>query len=174
MSLPANVRVNVLTPFPSRVSGSGAVKVTKANGIWTVGLDFSLLSQASSIADPDHTQFLIYDPVAKIFYWATISTLLASALTRVITAAGDVDVTNNDSIVIIDRTAPSTGNINLPDTTFKVGAVTIFDGGGVFDTYTQTLVPHVGQTIVGLASYALTGKFQSITLRPYGTKWLLQ
>ena len=46
MALPANIRVNVRAPFPVRVVGSGLITVTKANGIWTIGL------QPGAIVDP--------------------------------------------------------------------------------------------------------------------------
>jgi hypothetical protein len=38
MAMPANLRVNVPTPFPALVSGVGGVTVTKNNGVWTIGL----------------------------------------------------------------------------------------------------------------------------------------
>ena len=43
MNLPANIRVNVQTPFPALVQGSGPITLTKINGVWTIGYDGSLL-----------------------------------------------------------------------------------------------------------------------------------
>ena len=47
-ALPANIRVNASFPFPSLVSGTGPVTISKANGVWSIGFSMAVLTSTAS------------------------------------------------------------------------------------------------------------------------------
>lgn len=84
MTLPANIRVNTLVPFPSLVTGQNGVVITKANGIWNVGLAFQNLGTSIPALPNYPTDFVIvYDSLAH-----TYSKVSLSALSTVATSIG--------------------------------------------------------------------------------------
>ena len=87
MTLPANIRINVRTAFPSRVKGSGFVTVSKANGVFTIGADYTQLARSAGISP---TQIMaLFDTQAGT--WSYVSALgLASSFLEELTI-----VTNN-------------------------------------------------------------------------------
>ncbi len=106
--------------------------------------------------------------------WDNIHTDYAQAFTqlgqqsiqapRYVTAAGNVQVTVNDSVVVIQAAAAI---INLPAGATRTAPVTIVGGAvGIFSASNSVITPVGGDTISGLATVTLTSDYQSITLLP--------
>ena len=45
MTAPTNIRFNLNAPFPSLVTGSGPITVSKMNGIWQIGYSAANLAK---------------------------------------------------------------------------------------------------------------------------------
>ena len=83
---------------------------------------------------------------------------------RVISAAGNLQITTTDSRVIIQAGAPV---INLPASSTRTFPVTIMGGAvGIFSANPSVLTPNGTETISGQATVTLSSDFQVITLWP--------
>ena len=80
MGLPPNIRIQVPTPFPSLVTGSGPITVSKMNGIWQIGYSVAGINvQPIPPAGNQPTDYvLVWDSVAKTFFQVPLSTLTAT------------------------------------------------------------------------------------------------
>ena len=157
MSLPANIRVNVAAPFPTLVYGSGPITINKANGIWTVGFDFTKIATVQNPPLPNYpTDYILgYDSVAKAYFFISLSNLVQtiSSIYRTITVAGDVTVLPSDVTILMDKTVGAATNIFLPASSTRLGtSLTIKDYKGDANTNNITLVPAAGETIDGLSA----------------------
>lgn len=116
MTLPANIRVNVIASFPTRVQGSGFVTLAKANGIWTVGIDYSLLGTPIPINVPTNKAVAVFDLTTGAYNLTTVATLIQAAFGnyRMVTAAGDVTVLTTDTTILLNKTVGAATNILLP------------------------------------------------------------
>ena len=80
MVLPANIRVNAQLPFPSLVTGTGPITITKANGVWTVGFSIVPFGVANPPVGNYPTDYLLgYDSVAKAYFQISLTNLLNGA-----------------------------------------------------------------------------------------------
>ncbi len=72
-----NLKARVVVQFPASVSGAGGISVTKDNGAYTIGQDFSLLDTvlAGSLTDPSSKQVQVFDPVAGSYSVMTLADL---------------------------------------------------------------------------------------------------
>lgn len=75
MTIPPDVRANVIAAFPSMVQGSGPLVFSKQNGIWVAGLSFNGLA----IQNPPPAgrlpadYVLVWDSVAQVFVQVPLS-----------------------------------------------------------------------------------------------------
>ena len=83
------IRLNFSVPFPTAVVGGDLVKITKANGLWTIGIDFTQVQDA----DPDINQtaniLTLFDTVGHVFSalsLADLVTVVAATTNSVSTA----------------------------------------------------------------------------------------
>jgi hypothetical protein len=119
MTLPANIRVNTGVPFPSLVTSTAPVTVTKQNGIWTVGLSFNVLGQqVPPLADYPTDFFLMFDSVRQTFFKISLTTLIANIVPqnvptiRMAASNATIAITNADVEVGIDtRTTAVTATL---------------------------------------------------------------
>ena len=114
MTAPANLRVNVLVPFPSLVTGANGMTVAKNNGISTVALQFQNLGTSVPALPNYPTDFLImWDSLANTYSKVSLSTLSAIASTvptaRLPAAAASVSILISDvEVGITTSSAPTT------------------------------------------------------------------
>lgn len=74
MALPATIRVNIAAPFPAQVQGAGGIKVTKANGKFTVSPDFAALASIGAVT-PASKQVWVFDPATGIYNTMTLASV---------------------------------------------------------------------------------------------------
>jgi hypothetical protein len=181
MSVPATIRVNVPVPFPSLVTGSGPITVTKVNGIWTVGWSTaSLATQVPPLANYPTDFVTFYDSIAKTFFNMSLSGLLATGQARV---AADFPVTSSNVLVNVTGLSVNVAagrvyafEAKLLCTDAAAGGVQAAINGTatataiIYEGYTQdanTIKGQVQATALGTAvgSTTTTGTTPSITIR---------
>ncbi len=172
MTLPANIRVNANVPFPSRVSGASFIVVSKANGVWNIAPNYSLLA----VIPPTQTQeFVVYDPVTGAYGLLNVSTFLTSNAGnyRLVSASGDVTITQFDVIILLDKTVGAATNVNLPLSSSRSGVpVTVKDLKGDANTNNITFVPTLSETIDGFSAAAAAANGVALIDINYGSKTL--
>jgi hypothetical protein len=166
-SLPYNIRVNVNVPFPSLVSGSAGVKLTKLNGIWTVKLDYSAFQQSGSVADPANSYVAIWNAITGVFTAVPISAIIGIRAVKILTAAGPYTALPSDEVLIVKQTAGAPMTVNV-DWSARSKPLRIVDGKCDAFTNNITITPAAGQTQLALVnfSYVIDGNGGSITLTP--------
>jgi hypothetical protein len=133
MSLPANIRVNIGAPFPATVKGSGVVVISKANGIWTVGLNFAkLLPALQTIADPPNTDVLVYNAVTGVYSLVPASAVANLALNN-LTITPQVRATLTTGVAV--TTADVAGATTIYATPCNGDLVPIYDGVSAFSLF---------------------------------------
>ncbi len=172
MSLPANIRVNVRAPFPTRVQGSAFISVSKANGVWTIAPNYQLL--ANNVLTP--TQIIAVQDIstgAWSFVYATLFVAAALANYRTITTAGIVTVLPTDNVLLFNKSPSGTSTINLPASATRSGApVSAKDLTGDANTNNITFVPLSGETIDGFSASAAAANGVAVVDVNYGFKKL--
>jgi hypothetical protein len=165
MTLPASIRVNVRSPFPSRVQGASFIQVAKANGIWTLSPNYTLLAPSVGL---DGTQILaVYDTVAKT--WSTISALsllAAQSIYREVAGGVTINVQPSDVSLLITGTPGSPTTIQLPNSATRGGLpVYVKDLTYLAATQNINFAPAVGETFDGFsASAAITNGVAVISI----------
>lgn len=152
MTLPANIRVNIGAPFPSRVAGSAYITAKKANGLWTIGPNYGALGTVTSITDPTNTQVVIWNSSTGIYNTITASNLVLNLISsyREVTAAGDVTILPSDAVILLDKAVGAATNIILPTSASRQGVpVTVKDLKGDANVNNITFVPNGSETIDG-------------------------
>lgn len=168
MTLPASIRVNVRSPFPSRVQGAAFIQVTKANGIWTIAPNYELLAQAPSLTG---TQVVVvFDPTIGQFSLLNATNMAGNGPPRVVTAAGDVTVGATDIVILLDKTVGAATNINLPPSGSRSASVSVKDIKGDAHTNNITFVPAAGETIDGFSAAAAAANGTALIDINYGKK----
>lgn len=167
MTLPANVRVNIGAPFPSLVKGTGLVSIAKANGIWTVSLNFALLSQVQTAADAANTYVLAYDPLVGSTFFLALAGVNNSKVVKVLTAAGPYAALPTDDVLIVKQTVGAPFTVNV-DWSQRIKPLKIVDGKGDAAANNITITPAAGQTQLAIVNYSYTidGNGASIVLTP--------
>lgn len=164
--LPANIRVNTGAPFPSLVKGSAPFVITKANGIWTIGLSLANVG----IGTPSNTQaatdyVLIWDSISGNFFRVPLNTFFETNRLQRSVAVGPVTINDSDQILNLNLMTPQT--IPLPGYLTRVGSPLIFkDVGNQATANPITIAGSGGDLIDGNASIPLNTNGQSITLLP--------
>jgi hypothetical protein len=80
MPPPANVRYTANAPFPSLVTGTGPITVTKTNGIWSIALQMApLAQQVPPFLDTTHSYFTLWNSNTNAFAKCLLSDVLAQA-----------------------------------------------------------------------------------------------
>ncbi len=168
---PVNLRVVVQIPFPARVAANSPIKITKANGIYTISFDVTTFGQLPTGYDPFAKEVIVYDPVLRTWVVATIAQLIGgSLLTRTVTAAGDVNVLANDRVILMNKTVGAATNINLPTANSRNGfPLTVKDFKGDASINNITFVPNGAEKIDGKASVQILDDFGALTLNPIST-----
>ncbi len=181
MTLPANIRVNMSAPFPSKVKGSGPITIAKKNGVWTVGFSFLQLgTQIPPFANLNTDYLIFYDSLVDTVFRAPLTSLASTALaarTQRSVTAGPVAIAGNDQILNLNLGASLT--ITLPSYLVRSGVPLTFKDVGKQATAHPILIAALaGEFIDGMASIPLNVAGQGLTLVPandgVNTGWSIQ
>lgn len=161
------LRLRVSTRIPAQLVVENFLTIAKANGIYTFGVDYTLLD-SSAISDPAAALIAVLDQTAGIYKVGTLSAIIASSLQieQHITAAGPATINNNTGIVRVDQTIGSAITLNLPAAASKTCPVLICDWKGDAGTNNITIAPNGSEKIQGLSNWTLAGDNSSVFLRP--------
>lgn len=166
-SLPYNIRVNVNVPFPSLVFGASGVKVIKQNGIWTIGLDYTVFQQLPSVADPANTYSLVWNALTGVYALIPIGAASSSRVVRTLVAAGPYTALPADDVLIVNQAVAAPFTVNV-DWSIRTKPLRVVDGKGDAFVNNITITPAAGQTQLAQVnySYVIAGNGGSITLTP--------
>lgn len=167
MAVLPKVKLKVVPTFPSGVSVSGFLTVTKANGAYTLGVDYNLVA-GGSIADPSVAEVVIIDQTDGSYKLVSLSQILAAAtqIEQHVTTAGPIAVLPNAGIVRIDQAIGAPITLNMPAATGKTCPVLIADWKGDAGTNNITIVPNGTEKIQGQSSWTIAADTGSVFLRP--------
>lgn len=178
MTIPT-LRFNLRVPFPTQVSGSGIVKLTKSAGAWTVSLDFSQVSDIKPlIADAPYQQILLYNTQDKTFTTATLKEIRSEGAlvqpTDIVFADTPYTPVETDIFLAIDSSGGAI-TIDLPKGADRSQVpLTIKDSSGDALTNNITITPNGSETIDGLAAYTINAAFGAVRLIPLtGGNWMV-
>jgi hypothetical protein len=177
MTLPASIRINAQFPFPSLVSSSGPITITKSNGIWTVGLQFTNLGAVPNGTAAANLEVLVYNTLSQTFQQTTVSSLLQlGGSTRTVTATGAQAVLLTDSVILISQSVPAPTTFTLPTSAsrYGLGPYSFKDLLGTVNGNNVTIATTGGDTIDGQATFTLNDNFEAVTLYPLasGGYWI--
>jgi hypothetical protein len=168
MTLPATIRVNTSVPFPSKVKGEGVVAVQKANGVWTVTLNFAaLLPAANVVPNPATTYALVWDSTTDVYYLLPLAAISANKVVKVLTAPGPYAAQPNDDVLIIKQDVAAAYTVTV-DWSLRTKPLRVVDGKGDAAVNNITITPTLGQSQMATVnfSYVIDGNGGSITLTP--------
>lgn len=162
------LQLKVIPQFPSNVQGSTVVTVAKANGIWTIGFDLSVLD-TPTITDPSIHEVLIRNTIDDSYGRVALTGLLAGAyFATVVTGLHNVSTTET----FLRCQLAAAAAINLPASAGRGGLdLDIKDSSGNFATYNATITPFGAETIDGMASLVGNQNYMFIKLRPKTSGW---
>jgi hypothetical protein len=171
MSPPPNVTVNFPVPFPALVMGDGAVKLTKVNGVWHVGLAYT--NQLDRVPLPSAfaaDTLLYYDPGTAAFYQVSITELfgLVGSIPNPVfdTVAGVYNVTT-ETVLLVNKTVGAANNVQLPTIASRNGVpIVIKDFKGDAAANNITALPSGAETIEGAGSKVINTNFGRLKLVP--------
>jgi len=172
LTLPANIRVNTLLPFPSLVMGAGPVSVTKNNGIWTINLSATALAQESPTGSQlNNDLMLVFDPIVGNWFTVPMSFFAVGGggstgqKQRSVTA-GPVIISATDQILnlnigsILTITLPGYASRNGVPLTFK-------DVGQQASGFPLVISAAAAETIDGFATIPFDTNGMEVTLLPF-------
>ena len=163
MSLP-RMKIKTPVPFPANVAGTGGIKVTKANGVWTIEPDFSALNAvlASAIADPTTKEIWLWDPATDdytvltlaglgdaLFKLTSTTSLAIGTGSKTLATQSGKDVGPGSWVLFTDDAAPSTnwmvGQVSAYSGTALTVDVTATGGAGTCSAWTIRLRGRLGR-----------------------------
>lgn len=154
--------------WPARVEANNFLTVTKANGIITVDVDYTLLAE-QPLVDPATSLVAFLDQTDGIYKATNFQALLAAAASveQNITGAGPVTVLQNTSIVRVNQTVGAPITLNMVNSTLKNGAVKIVDWKGDAGTNNITINMTGTDKFQGnLTSWTIAADCASVVLTP--------
>lgn len=162
-----SLRLKVATRIPAQLVANNFLTITKANGVYTFNVDYTLLGPGP-IQDPTTAMIALLDVTAGTYKEVSLSSLLSSSLQieQHITAAGPVTVNANTGIVRVDQTVGASITINLPAAASKTCPVLIADWKGDAGTNNITISPNGSEKIQGQSSWVIAADTGSVFLRP--------
>lgn len=173
MTLPANIRVNVRAPFPSRAQGSAFIQVAKANGVYTIKPDYTVLVQNPGV---DANQIVaLQDKVTGVWSYVSALAFISGAANsyRVVSSVGTFAVQPADVVILLQKASSGASTANLPTSASRGGVpFTIKDLTGDANTNNITIVPAAGETIDGLSASAAVTAGVALIDTDYGSRTL--
>ena len=178
MTLPANIRVNAMLPFPALVTGTGPITIGKVNGIWQVGFTINAFgSQNPPLANYPTDFVLAYDVVNKTFFKVSLASLgIGGARTQRSVTATPIVIASTDQILNCNINVAAA--CALPAAATRNGVPLTFKDLGQATAHNITLTPDGAETIDGATIYKLTANYQWVTLVPFNdgvnSGWMVQ
>jgi hypothetical protein len=172
MTLPANIRTNILVPFPAQVTGAAFLNVAKVNGIWTITPSYGNLAVQAPVGGQLFTDFVVvWDSIAGTYFRLPLSffsvggTGGSSPVQRAITA-GPVTIVATDQYLNLNLGSSQT--ITLPGYASRNGVPLNFKDVGMQCTANPlTIAAAGGETIDGFASIPMDTNGEEINLVPF-------
>lgn len=169
MTMPANIRVATSVPFPALVKGGGPVAVSKANGVWTVSLNFkSLLPGVAAVPNPASTYVLSWDSLTNTFYLIQFANAVqTSKVIKTLVNPGPYAALPTDDVLIVKQAVGAPFTINV-DWSARVKPLQVVDGKGDAQANNISIVPVAGQTQLARLNYVykIAGNGGSVILSP--------
>jgi hypothetical protein len=156
----AAIKGRVLASFPSLVEGSGGIRVSKQNGIWTIEPSWSDLAVETTLADASDRELWIFNPETSVYTRLSVQYLLDNL------PAGPAGA--DGSLIFVQNDAPST---NEPEGSiwYDANSTDIDVYQLVSSVWTDTGLNAKGLTGATGASYAATST-SSQSIGNSGTK----
>jgi hypothetical protein len=154
--------------FPAKVAVAEFLTVLKANGVYTFGVDYTLIGE-EPVIDPTTAMIVVLDEDSNSYKLQSLSSLISSAsqIEQHITAAGPVTINNNTGIVRVDQGTSAAITLTLPLASDKTCPVLISDWKGDAGTHNITIETSGSDTFPGgLTSWTIAADTGSVFLRP--------
>lgn len=138
------IKLKVLPQFPSNVAAENFIVITRANGNWTIGVDYSVLTPGP-ISDPSTAYIAIQDQTAGVYRTVSLLSLLTSGLDADLQAIAAITGTG-----VLVRTADNTWALRT--ITGTANEITVTNGNGVAGNQTISLpaaITGTGKTWTG-------------------------
>ena len=170
MTLPVSIRVNVRVPFPTQVNGSAFITVAKANGVWTIAPNYTVLAEFPTMTGTQ--EIVAYDPASGSFGILNPFTIAGAGAYRIVTVSPTITVGATDQKILTNLVTPATITVNLPLSNSMSGPITVKDYAGNAATYNITFVPQTGETIDGFSASDAVANGVALIDTNYGAKTL--
>lgn len=154
--------------FPAKVEVQEFLTVDRTSGIYTFGVDFTLLDP-DPIVDPTTAVVAVLDESTHSYKIISLSSLIASStqIEQHITTAGPVAILNNTGIVRVDQGTGAAITLTLPEASLKTCPVLISDWKGDAGTNNITIALSGSDTFPGgLTTWTIAANTGSVFLRP--------
>lgn len=152
--------------FP--IVGRNGIAFERTNNIWYGELDYSDFVELAAY-DPTQKFVAVYDRAAETWNVVTLAGLLTNtSVVREVTEAGDVTVTANTRLLLMNRTADeSPSNIIMPAASTKVGPIKIVDMKGNAGSFPHTISLDGAEEFQGgITEWTIGGDGASVVLDP--------
>jgi len=144
----AGIKLKTLPHFPANLIGGVGLVVSKANGIYTVDLNYAELQEAA-IGSAANDYVVIWDSVSKQFFRIKLSDMgsIVGAVSSVFGRAGAVVAQANDYTFAQIGSKPSTlGGYGITDAVNKAGdtmtGTLTMNGGSLKSITSAAVAPH--------------------------------
>jgi len=154
--------------FPANVVAANFLTITKANGAYTFGVDYTLLGPGP-ISDPTTAMVAVLDETSGTYNSVSLASIIASAtqIDQNITAAGPAAVLANSGIVRVNQTVGAAMTLTMPLSSAKTCPVLISDWKGDAGTNNITInLSGSDKFPGGLTSWTIGADTGSVFLRP--------
>lgn len=163
------IKLKVLPCFPSEVFGAVFITVTKANGIWTITPDFSVLD-VPVITDLSAFETVVRNITTGAYGRVPLTNLLASSYFASLVTTSIYNVSATETYLRCNLSAEVA--INLPPSANRNGlGLGIKDVTGNFAMFNARINPNGTEKIDGLSSLTASQNYQYIELRPNASGW---
>jgi hypothetical protein len=141
--------------FPAKVDVEAFLTVLRENGIYTFGVDYTLLDPAP-LSDPDTALIAVFDGSTQSWKRTTLAALISVPEEPIIVTASSAVIDAGTNAVAVNRSAPSATGLTLPSVFGQDGQpIRIFDWSTSITDHTITLTPFGAQTIMRAATWPL-------------------
>jgi hypothetical protein len=160
------LKLKVKPKLPAKLLPGVAVAIDKDGLTYTIRLDLSAINPVVTI-DPLQESALLFNMLDGSYSLISMAAFLSNGLaTRIITAAGDVNIGPSDGLIILAKDTAEDTNFNLPAAATKIGPVKIVDFNGAASSHTLKIIPDGSETINSQTDWTIGGDYGSIVLHP--------
>jgi hypothetical protein len=172
------IKLKTGVKLPASMAEGPGIDIARANGIYTIGLDYAALTDNAGIPDPTIYTIALLNTDTGEYEEAALDQVRSTTAAAVRTPVGDADYT----ILTTDRVVALTAALTAPRTwslpTGLVGGTTIEnvdEVGGISSTNTLTFTATGAETINGASSFVLNVAYAGARFVYDGTsKWTVE